>query len=140
MYITPKDPDELKIPDELRQILTDNEAVGIEDLKDIQSAIDEAGAEINGHIGGRVDLDTVVEPYSDILKKLCRDMAIYNLWGLRPLLPIPESVQLRYDQAIAFLKRYAEKGIGSLGIEDTPETGGGDPVAEAPDPVDLDGY
>lgn len=138
MYITPN---ELNISDELRTRLTDDEDVMIEDIDSIQAAIDEAGAEINSYIGGRVDLATVIEPYSAILKKYCRDIAIYDLWGMIPMISIPDQVVTRYNQAILFLEKYAADGIGSLGIEPTPETGHGDPVGSFPeDEFDLRGY
>jgi len=138
MYITL---DEFKIPDELRTRLTDNEQVGVEDSADIQDAINEAGAEINGYIGGRVDLTTITAPYSGTLQKYCQDISVYHLWGMRPMLPIPDQVQDRYDRAINFLRRYADDGKGSLGIEETPESGSGESIGSTPETeFSLNGY
>jgi len=132
-------PDDIRIPADLRQRLTDDEDVGIEDTVNIQECCDEADATFYRYVGQR-DATPLVEPYTAECVQVCRKITVFEMWERLNMVPTPEKVKEAYEEIIRFLEAYA-KGNGSLGIEETPESGGGDPVASFPDDeFSLNGY
>jgi phage gp36-like protein len=78
----------------------------------IQTALDDASAEIDGYLEGRFTL-----PLSDppaVLSRLCADIAMYRMQVLRPLHDLADA-RRRYDDAIAMLAKVAA-GELTLGL------------------------
>jgi phage gp36-like protein len=78
----------------------------------IQTALDDASAEIDGYLEGRFTL-----PLSDppaVLNRLCTDIAMYRMQVLRPLHDLADA-RKRYDDAIAMLAKVAA-GELTLGL------------------------
>ncbi|MEG2434651.1 MAG: DUF1320 domain-containing protein [Acinetobacter sp.] len=69
----------------------------------VKDAIQDATEEINGHIGERYPLPLPNVPSN--LKRMACDIARYRLYFEQPT----EEVRKRYEDAIAFLKRVADK-------------------------------
>jgi phage gp36-like protein len=88
------------------------------DLVTVEGAIADADAEIDGYVGRRhaVPLD----PVPPMLVKLSADIAVRNLYGLRPG-SVPEEVKDRYKDAVRFLKDVSS-GVVSLGVDDPEGT------------------
>lgn len=66
----------------------------------LQTALDDASAEMDSHLGRRYSLPLATVP--SVLKRLCCDLAVYRLMALLP----KESVQdarRRYDDGITWL-------------------------------------
>lgn len=123
--------------DDIRAQVREAELIGLTDQEDtgavveatVNAAIESAGVEIDGYLGGRYTLPLATVP--DIIKKLCVDIAVYNLYvlGAGP----PESRKDRYDNAVKFLTRIA-KGEITLGADDPAGTGAADtPAASTTD-------
>lgn len=106
--------------------LTDRTGADVIDDDRLQSAIDDAVAEVNGYIRKRVTLP--LDPVPRILETHTRRIAYYNLFDQRGTEDIPEP-RKRYEAAIRFLKSVAN-GEVSLGDE-TP----GDGTDASPGPV-----
>jgi len=113
-YITQADL-ENKISKSLLIQLTDDDKTGLIDSTKLDSAINEAEAEIDGYIATKYTVP--VSPVTDLLKKLARQIAVKNLYDRRP--STPENVNDNYDNAIAFLKAVA-KGDATLGVDPPP--------------------
>jgi phage gp36-like protein len=88
------------------------------DLVTVEGAIADADAEIDGYVGRRhaVPLD----PVPPMLTKISADIAVYNLYLLRPG-SVPEEIRERYKDAIRFLKDVSN-GVVSLGVDDPDGT------------------
>lgn len=111
--------------------LTDENDLGVVDTTVVDDAIEAASVEIDGYLGGRYTLPLVTVP--DIIKKLCVDIGIYNLYSLGD--GPPDTREKRYKDAIAFLKAVS-KGDISLGANDPEGTGPGDTAGvSSTDPV-----
>lgn len=93
--------------------LTDDTGAGEADMDKVTAAISAAEAEINGYCGTRYGVPFA--PVPAIIKKMCEDIAAYNLYALRD--SIPEARTKRYDNAVRFLAMVA-KGLISLGAND----------------------
>lgn len=98
--------------------LTDRTGADVIDETRLQSALDDAAAEINGWIAKRVTLP--LDPVPRSLGRHARAIAYFLLFDQRGTRNIPEARD-RYDDAIAWLKSVA-RGEVSLGDE-TPEDG-----------------
>jgi len=103
------------LPDAILTRLTDDLGTGQPVDLLLTAAIEDASAEIDGYIGGRVAFP-LSAPYPGLLTKYSEDIAIYNLYS-RIKEEYPQTRIDRYENAISFLKWYAEGG-GSLGVED----------------------
>lgn len=125
--------------DDIRKQIREAELIGLTDEDNtgavveavVNTAIETAGVEIDGYLGGRYTLP--LSPVPDIIKKLCVDIAVYNLYvlGAGP----PESRKERYDNAIKFLTRVSEGKI-TLGANDPAGTGTADkPAASTGDRI-----
>ena len=101
--------------------LTDEDDTGSVDTTVVDDAIDTASVEIDGYLGGRYTLPLAT--VSPIIKKLCVDIAIYNLYAIGD--GPPATREQRYNNAIVYLKSVA-KGDISLGEDDPEGTGPGD--------------
>lgn len=80
----------------------------------IAAAIVDAGAEIDGYLGGRYPVP--LDPAPKVIAKMCKDMAVYNLISRSGLdeQGQEKSFLTRYNSAIKFLTMVAE-GRVSLG-------------------------
>jgi len=115
--------------DDIRKQVREAELIGLTDEEDtgavvesvVTAAIESAGVEIDGYLGGRYALPLVTVPA--ILTKLAADIAVYNLYALGD--GPPESRKERYDNAVRFLRSVAEGKI-SLGANDPAGTGTAD--------------
>jgi phage gp36-like protein len=134
--------------DDIRAQIREQELIGLTDEDDtgavveavVNTAITDAGVEIDGHLGGRYTLP--LSPVPDIIRKLCVDIAIFNLYALGA--GPPQSRKDRYDNAVKFLRSVA-KGDISLGVNDPAGTGPADTPATSStdrtfDPDTLAGY
>jgi len=79
----------------------------------IEQAINDAGATINGYIGGRYRLPLSATP--EVLTRMCCDIARYYLYD--DVLDAEHQAAKRYKDAISYLKDVA-KGVVQLGIDD----------------------
>jgi len=125
--------------DDIRKQVREAELIGLTDEEDtgavvesvVTAAIEAAGVEIDGYLGGRYALPLATVPA--ILTKLAADIAVYNLYALGD--GPPESRKERYDNAVRFLRSVAEGKI-SLGANDPAGTGAADkPAVSAGDAV-----
>lgn len=112
--------------DELMRLTDRDGALDGIDTGRLQIALDDAAAEINGHIAKAVTLPLADPPR--ILTTYACDIAFYRLHDLRGTGDIPEP-RRRYDAALSYLTRVS-RGDLSLGDETA-----GDGVQVSPGPV-----
>ena len=79
-----------------------------------------SAAEIDGYLAGRYEVP--ISPAPQILTKVNRDLAIYNLYA-RVKSSVPELWKERYDNAIKLLIKVGE-GKLTLGIQPPPDAAG----------------
>jgi phage gp36-like protein len=97
---------------DLVQLSNEDPAANTVNGAPIQTALDDASAEIDGYLEGRFTL-----PLSDppaVLNRLCTDIAMYRMQVLRPLHDLADA-RKRYDDAIAMLAKVAA-GELTLGL------------------------
>lgn len=80
----------------------------------VDKAIQESSTLINSYIGKRFRLPLPSVP--SVLRSICVDLSIYNLYERLTEMNITEGMKLRYNNAVALLKRIAE-GEASIGID-----------------------
>lgn len=86
--------------DELLQ-LTDRARTGSIDATVVARALNDASTEIDGYLAGRYQLP--LSPVPEAIGRLVCDMARFYLFDDR----VPDAVQKRYDNAVAYLKLVA---------------------------------
>lgn len=106
------------LPEAVLIRLTDDANAGSIDTDRLEESIDTASDEIDTYIGGRYSLP-ITGTVPPIIKKMCCDIAIYNLYS-RVKESIPELRQKRYDAAVRLLEKIA-KGEISIGIQPPPD-------------------
>lgn len=84
----------------------------------VAKAITESGNIIDAYIGKRFRLPLPGVP--SVLRTICVDLSIYNLYERVTELDVPDGMQLRYKNAINLLKGIAD---GTISIGDIPEEG-----------------
>ena len=97
-------------------------ATGTVNVAVVEKAIAESSDIIDAYIGKRFKLPLPGIP--SVLRTICVDLSIYNLYERVTELNVSDGMQLRYKNALSLLKGIAE-GEGSIGIvpeEDIPET------------------
>jgi phage gp36-like protein len=112
---------------DLVQLTNEDPAATVVNTAPIQTALDDASAEIDGYLEGRFSL-----PLSDppaVLSRLCTDIAMYRLQVLRPLHDLADA-RRRYDDAIAMLTKVAA-GELTLGLAADNQEPPAAPGAEA---------
>ncbi len=104
------------------------------DVSVVDKMIVESSRLIDSYIGKRFKMPLPSVP--DVLTMICVDLVIYNLYERVTEMNITEGMKLRYNNAIALLKRLAE-GDADLGIEinDHIEESGFDVKSIAPMPI-----
>lgn len=107
------DANELNIPDEIVVRLSDDDADGAADTAAVADAIEDGAAVIDAYISRRTGLP-LATPYPSILKKLNKDLAVYELYA-RVRETIPETRRDKYDNAIKLLESFA-KGQVNFGL------------------------
>lgn len=101
---------------------TNPNATGTVNVAVVEKAIAESSDIIDAYIGKRFKLPLPGIP--SVLRTICVDLSIYNLYERVTELNISDGMQLRYKNALSLLKGIAE-GEVSIGIvpeEDIPET------------------
>lgn len=96
----------------------------------LDRALDDADAEINGHLGAKFTLP--LSPVPNVLERIACDIARYYLYDER----VTEAVKDRYNNAVKFLKGVVSGEI-TIGVDAdslTPAVSGG-PEYVAADPV-----
>ncbi len=81
----------------------------------VVKAIEESSTLIDAYIGKRFRLPLPRIPR--VLRMICVDLTIYNLYERLTEMSITEGMKLRYNNAIALLKRIAD-GEVSIGIDE----------------------
>ena len=97
-------------------------ATGTVNVAVVEKAIAESSDIIDAYIGKRFKLPLPGIP--SVLRPICVDLSIYNLYERVTELNVSDGMQLRYKNALSLLKGIAE-GEVSIGIvpeEDIPET------------------
>jgi|Deesub1362B_J571_1020462.scaffolds.fasta_scaffold00591_26 phage gp36-like protein len=93
---------------------------GIIEWAKVDKAIQDASALIDSYIGVRYTLP--LESIPLILKKICKDITIYELYQQRvsenAISEVPEGVRKRYEQAVAFLKDIASGNATLKGVDE----------------------
>jgi len=104
--------------------LTDDEGLGSINQARVTAAISSADELINGYLRSRYTLPLASTP--PMLKDLSVNLAICNLYQRRFAANMPEAISKQYAASIKLLESI-QKGVISLGIEDTaqPASGGG---------------
>lgn len=120
MYATLEDLKK-QLPEDVLISLSDDAGAGSIDTTVTDTAIEAAGVEIDGYLGGRYALP--FDPVPAILTKQAVDIACYNLYARRN--GPTEFWQKRYDNVVRFLVMVAGGKI-SLGVDDPATTGGQD--------------
>ena len=101
---------------------TSPNATGTVNVAVVEKAIAESSDIIDAYIGKRFKLPLPGVP--SVLRTICIDLSIYNLYERVTELNVSDGMQLRYKNAVSLLKGIAE-GEVSIGIvpeEDVPET------------------
>ena len=101
---------------------TNPNATGAVKTEIVDKAIAESSDIIDAYIGKRFKLPLPGIP--SVLRTICVDLSIYNLYERVTELNVSDGMQLRYKNALSLLKGIAE-GEVSIGIvpeEDIPET------------------
>jgi phage gp36-like protein len=116
---------------DLVQLTNEDPAATTVNSAPIQTALDDASAEIDGYLDGRFTL-----PLSDppaVLGRLCTDIAMYRMQVLRPLRDLADARQ-RYDDAIAMLTRVAagELTLGLAADNQEPPAAAGAEATQGP--------
>lgn len=104
--------------------LTDRAFTGLVDEAVLAEALDQAGAEIDGYLGGRYVLP--LSPVPRILTGYCCDIARYRLCGTGGVVTTDE-IRDRYKDAIRFLELAAagKVSLGGMPGGETAPTGNG---------------
>ncbi|WP_319543160.1 DUF1320 domain-containing protein [uncultured Pseudodesulfovibrio sp.] len=97
--------------------LTDDADTGAVDLDNVNRAISDADAEINGYLGARYAVP--LDPVPAVVGKYAVDIAVYHLESRRR--GASDSRKERYDMAIRFLTKVGE-GKLTLGVNDPEDT------------------
>lgn len=105
--------------------LTDDTGAGAIDQDKVARAIADADAEIDAYCGVRHLVP--LSPVPAVIRKLSVDLALYNLFARRGI--VPEDRKDRRDQALIFL-RLVGSGKVTLGADDPDST-----PSQADDPV-----
>jgi phage gp36-like protein len=97
---------------DLVQLTNEDPTVTVVNTTALQQVVDDASAEIDGYLESRFALPLNDPPA--VLDRLCCDIAMYRLQGLRPLHDIADA-RKRYEDAIALLVQVA-RGEVTLGL------------------------
>lgn len=87
----------------------------------IEQGLADAAAEIDAYLSGSGLFSLPFETVPPVLRKLCVDMAVYNVALLRPTRP--DEFRVRYEDAIKLLIRIAD-GKAGLGLPTPPPAEG----------------
>ncbi len=110
----------------LIQLVNDeNTTVDLEDDDDpavvrINQQITTAGDEIDGYIRAHHSLP--LDPVPGLIRQICVDIAIYNLYKRRHRLDMPESIVNIYRDKVKLLEAI-QKGVVTIGTSGTPAAG-----------------
>jgi phage gp36-like protein len=122
-----------QLPEAVIVQLTDDTLIGAVVVENVDKAIADADAEIDGYC--RKKYDVPFTPVPSIINKLAVDISIYNLFSRRDSEP-PKVRTDRYNAAVRVLENIA-KGTVTIGAgEDTATQAPADlPQFSTPDPV-----
>lgn len=91
------------------QQLSDRNNMGAIDSSVVETAINEATAQIDSYLAGTYTLPLAAVPAN--LQRIAADLVRYQLYDIK----VPETVQKRRDNAIEYLTQVS-KGLVSLGV------------------------
>lgn len=94
--------------------LTNDRGTGTVDMQKVEQAISYAGGLINAYLRGRYSVP--LSPVPELVKKLCVELAVYELYSRRLCLSMPEGLVERRKEIIKLLE-HIQKGFVKLGIE-----------------------
>ncbi|MDO9633077.1 MAG: DUF1320 domain-containing protein [Humidesulfovibrio sp.] len=112
MYATAQELETRLGGEEALVILADRDGDGVADADLVERALTDATAEIDSHLGGRYALPLPTVPA--VLVRLACDIAVYRITGEYGA-GLTEERRLRYEDAVAWLKRAASGGV-ALGL------------------------
>ena len=103
--------------------LTDDEAGAQVNEDSVNEAIVAADEVIDAHLRGRYTLPFPETP--PILRRISADIAIFHLYGRRPEGEMPETIGMKYKNAVKMLEaiRDGKLTIGNDDGDKTPEPG-----------------
>lgn len=110
----------------LIQLVNDeNTTVDLEDDDDpavirINQQITAASDEIDGYV--RAHHTVPLDPVPGLIRQICVDIAIYNLYKRRHRLDMPESIVSIYRDKVKLLEAI-QKGVVTIGVSQTPAAG-----------------
>lgn len=111
-----------QVPEQKIIELTDDENLGEVNTARVDKAIATAGSIIDGYLRGRYTLPLDIVP--DLIKTIAVDLSVFKLYERRREMDMPETLVNRYKNAVKLLEQI-QKGLISLGIEDTASAAGG---------------
>lgn len=92
--------------------LTDDEGSGAYNASRINDAITSAQAEIDGYCMVRYSGQIPFDPVPDLVKSLCVEIAIYNLYKRRKA--VDDEIKDRYEKAVATLDKISRGTVKLL--------------------------
>jgi len=92
--------------------LTDDVGTGTVDQAKVDKAIADADELIDSFLRGQYA--TPLSPVPGVVNKLSVDIAVFNLYSRRPEAEMPETVLVRYREAVRLLERI-QRGLALLG-------------------------
>ncbi len=103
---------------------TDDDDAGVVDTDRVDQAIEMAGVTIDAYIGGRYQVP--VDPVPDLIKRLCVDLAVYEICSRRS--DPPENRETKRQQAIRLLEKIGAGAAVIPGAASAPSGSGSNPV------------
>jgi len=107
--------DDLKaqIPEQNLIDLTDDEGTGQINQSRVDAAIQNATDIINGYVGGRYAVP--FDPVPGLIRTIAVDITLYKLYERRFETEMPETMTMRYKNALKLLEQI-QKGMIMLGV------------------------
>jgi len=121
MYCAQTDIEDLMTSRVLMQ-LTDDSRTDTVDTEKVAAAIGAASDEVDAYLRARYAPVPLPDPVPGLIKRLTRDLAVYELYSRRLEGGIPEAVTQRAKEARALLAQIRD-GLATLGVE--PPSGSG---------------
>lgn len=109
--------------DDLRNIVPDNEMItitggaGVIDRGRAATAILSASTKVNTYLHPRYSVP--LEPVPEMIRDICADIAIYNLYSIRYKNDLPNNIRNRYEDAMKILGQIAGGSV-QLRVQEEP--------------------
>jgi len=111
--------------------LTDDEGFGEVNASRVSRAINDAEALIDAHCQARYPLP--LDPVPSIIRRICVDLAIYNLFSRRVDDDLPKVRESRKADAMRFLEKVASGGILLGAVTPEPSANAQAAIVSAPE-------